>query len=206
MDLATVTMEPEAAKLLYEEYLALGSRTTAEDVAIKASYREIMRGHPLLDIEKAIPAGGHDELGRPLLAFARADEAEIVCRRSGLWIEGSHHSGIGDLSMFPSGTSSWDRVAASRHLDLIAAEFDGWPVMPKDWWALVPTIPAALRPRGDLSRYHIIWEAEWMASSKLRVAPRDPALLRHITGSLYAVLAVWDLTEVERLVLGMRQA
>ena len=36
--------------------------------------------------------------------------------------------------------------------------------------------------------------------------PRDPALLRNITGTLYAVLAVWDLTEVERAVLGMTRA
>lgn len=32
----------------------------------------------------------------------------------------------------------------------------------------------------------------------------DPALLKHIGGDLYAVLATWDLTELERSVLGGR--
>jgi hypothetical protein len=37
-----------------------------------------------------------------------------------------------------------------------------------------------------------------------RVPPRDPALLRHIRGDLWVVLAVWDLTDLERLVLSQR--
>lgn len=45
----------------------------------------------------------------------------------------------------------------------------------------------------------ILWEAEWQA-----VPPKDPALLRHLGGDLYAVVAVWDLTELERAVLGGR--
>jgi hypothetical protein len=36
------------------------------------------------------------------------------------------------------------------------------------------------------------------------IPARDPALLRHIRGDLWAVLAVWDLTELERAVLGQR--
>jgi hypothetical protein len=34
--------------------------------------------------------------------------------------------------------------------------------------------------------------------------PEDPALLKHIGGDLYAVLAVWNLTELERAVLSGR--
>jgi hypothetical protein len=44
----------------------------------------------------------------------------------------------------------------------------------------------------------ILWEAEWQH------VPSDPLLLRHITGPLYAVLASWDLTELERAVLSRR--
>ena len=61
--------------------------------------------------------------------------------------------------------------------------------------ALIPNVPPALRPAHALSNYHLLWEAEW------RVAPGpppgDPALLKHIGGDLYSVLAVWDLTPVE---------
>ncbi len=62
---------------------------------------------------------------------------------------------------------------------------------------MVPLIPPALRPSTDFRNFHILWEAEWQ-----RVAPKDPALLKHVGGHLYAVLATWDLTELERAVLG----
>jgi hypothetical protein len=60
----------------------------------------------------------------------------------------------------------------------------------------VPLIPPRLRPAGDLSNYHILWEANWQAP------PTDPLLLRHLSGPLYAVLACWDLTPIERAVMG----
>lgn len=64
--------------------------------------------------------------------------------------------------------------------------------------AMVPLIPPALRPASDFKNFFILWEAEWQPD----VAPKDPALLKHVGGDLYAVLAVWDLTELERAVLG----
>ena len=64
---------------------------------------------------------------------------------------------------------------------------------------MVPIVPPQLRPHWGLHNYHILWEADWQ-----KVPPRDPALLERIGGDLYAVLAVWDLTELERAVLAMR--
>lgn len=64
----------------------------------------------------------------------------------------------------------------------------------------VPIVPPPLRPRGALWRYHVLFEVEgWEA-----IPPRDPILLRRIRGDLFAVVAVWDLTEVERMVLATR--
>lgn len=37
-----------------------------------------------------------------------------------------------------------------------------------------------------------------------KLPPGDPLLLKHLAGTLYAVLAVWDLTELERAVFGGR--
>lgn len=45
----------------------------------------------------------------------------------------------------------------------------------------------------------MLFEAEWRPEP-----PKDPALLRHIGGDLYSVVAVWDLTELERAVLAGR--
>lgn len=65
----------------------------------------------------------------------------------------------------------------------------------------MPTIPPKLRPkRGQLGLYHLLFEAEWGLDPD---PPVDPALVRHLGGDLYAVLAVWDLTDVERAVLGI---
>lgn len=68
----------------------------------------------------------------------------------------------------------------------------------RDLTAIVPIIPANLRPAKALHRYVILWEADWEA------VPVDPMLLRHLHGDLYVVLAVWDLTPVERAVLNGR--
>jgi hypothetical protein len=56
-----------------------------------------------------------------------------------------------------------------------------------------------LRP-DDLTHYHILWEAEWTFR-----APGDPILLSKINDTMYAVVAQWDLTPLEQLVLESRQ-
>lgn len=79
------------------------------------------------------------------------------------------------------------------------------------WAAQVPIVPLATREKAGLAvnanmrSYAVLWEADdwrWMRDP----APtRDPALLRHVAGDIYAVLATWDLTEIERLVLSGRR-
>jgi hypothetical protein len=64
---------------------------------------------------------------------------------------------------------------------------------------MVPTVPPPLRPSRHLDDYYTLWDANW----KL-VPPEDPALLQHVGGDLYAVVAVWDLTPLERAVLSNR--
>ena len=66
--------------------------------------------------------------------------------------------------------------------------------------AIVPIVPPQFRPAGSLKRYFILWEADW------EEVPRDPMLLRYLGGDLFAVLAVWDLTEIERTVLARTRA
>lgn len=207
MNLTTITEVPvDEARAMYEEYRALGERSTAEDKLITAVYREIARGRQVIDVKAAIREGGHDDLGRPLLAFGRADEPEMECWRGSAYSpdSGRWEPGTGDLVMAPT-VRQWGlpTVSTSRKLEMSPAEVEGWLPLVAHWFAMMPIIPPALRPRGHLSRYHILWEAEWRAKSSLPRAPRDPALLRRITGDLYAVLSVWDLTEVERIVLGM---
>ena len=65
--------------------------------------------------------------------------------------------------------------------------------------AMVPPVPPVHRPVSSLGNYHVLFEAIWE-----QVAPKDPALLKHIGGDLYVVCATWDLTEIERTVLAGR--
>jgi len=65
--------------------------------------------------------------------------------------------------------------------------------------AMVPSIPPSLRPPHSFASYYILWEAVWEP-----IAPRDPMLLRPLGNNLYAVVAVWDLTDLERAVLNAR--
>jgi hypothetical protein len=80
------------------------------------------------------------------------------------------------------------------------ARFDSSARRKTDAETLVPIVPPQLRPKHKIENYHTLWEVE----SWTLVPPRDPMLLRHLGGYLYAVLAVWDLTDLERAVLGTR--
>lgn len=203
MNLTTITMDAETAAAMYEEYRALGTRTTEDDEAIMAGLREIKRGRPLIDLDVAIPAGGCDKLGRPRLAVSRADQLEVQATRRSAYVDGKWVTGMGELRVFPSDRGSWESLAGSLDFRWDADIIEWDQPMTRTWFSLVPPVPPRFRPRGALSRYAILWEAEWSSVSKHAPAPKDPALLRRITGSLYAVLAVWDLTDLERLVLGM---
>jgi hypothetical protein len=70
-------------------------------------------------------------------------------------------------------------------------------------YALVPMIPLDVRPKtGIPENAYILWEVERWADERLDVAPDiDPYLLKHIPGSLYAVIAEWEFTDLERSIL-----
>jgi len=66
--------------------------------------------------------------------------------------------------------------------------------------ALVPTPPLNLRRARGLANYHVLWDAEWT-----RIAPSDPFLLRRIgRADMWLVVAMWELTPVEKAALATR--
>src|SRR5438270_12330041 len=52
---------------------------TAEWEQIEAGYKAAARGLPLIELSKAMAAGGWDEQGRPRFAVARADRKRVRC-------------------------------------------------------------------------------------------------------------------------------
>ena len=73
-------------------------------------------------------------------------------------------------------------------------------------YALVPLVPADVRPSGQLRNYFILWEVEQWSDRRIGAKPDiDPYLLRHLAGDLYVVEAEWDLTELERAIMSGRR-
>lgn len=200
MDLNTITMEKPAARQAFLDYRkAVREGGSAEDEAIMRGYRELARGRQLISLPETIAAGGVDDQGLPRLAVMRADVPWCWVRRSA----------EGAVTFAPS--SSHPQHRAKKGIYRLPA--DTFPAValaevPPEWgwWgsrfrAMVPPIPPTLRPPFKLGNYEILWEATW---EKVPRPPGDPALLRHIGGDLYAVLAIWDLTPLERAVLAGR--
>jgi hypothetical protein len=160
-----------------------------EDRGILRGYNAILKGKKLIELSKVIAAGGADEKHRPRLAIMRADQRECYVRaeRNGGvtfcdkdQFYGRHRN---DLRIgFPEGT-------------LPAWTVGAWSVEAR---GILPLIPPQHRPADDIASYHILWEAAW------HEVPRDPALLKHLGGDLYAVVAIWDLTDLEMAVLSGR--
>lgn len=196
MDLASLDISRDEARAKLAEYeQVLWQDRTAEDEAIAAGYRAAARGLPVISLQRVIAAGGFHASGLPRLAVIGAEATECYARWDGSALvyadRDDHLANRGALV-----------GAHSVRVPVVADDLPG--DYHRQWQrgvSMVPLIPPRHRPKPRRLRHcHILWEVEVWA----RVAPRDPALLRHIRGDLWAVWACWDLTELERLVLTQR--
>lgn len=205
MELATIDMPVEEAQKLFEEYRsAVRERHDAEDEQIMRGYKVLAKGQQVLHLPKTLRAGGVEGLdvkkrwgaGRmvvtlPRLAVARAN-------RTTVWTSGINRDGACTMQTKRDPHVN-NRFDVLRFAD---GTFDSGDPDESSWQprirAVVPNIPPRLRPRTGLGNFHVLFEAEWGLDPQ---PPVDPALLRQIGGDLYAVIATWDLTEIERAVL-----
>jgi hypothetical protein len=162
--------------------------------AIERAYREIASGRVLIRALESIKAAGLDEQGRPKLAIVRADHK---CVQMSIGpSRGTHFQPMA----FRKSRSAWSAghwYTTSHHAINVPDLQCNQHVSAQ---ALVPLIPVHLRPQTAIDAYHILWEADWKA------VPTDPMLLRKIGGDLWIVVAAWDLTEIERVVMASRVA
>ena len=186
MNVHGVAMDPEAAQKAFREYRAafMADRNRI-DGELMRGYKALSEGKTLISLAEAFEATGIDDLGRPKLAIARADEDHIEMRHDS---EGLHFS-----------PDFWNSYISSRERVIDVALFGDIEGSHKQWSAALPFIPPQYRPPNALVNYHLLWEAEWRQRAGSQ--RKDPMLLRHIGGDLFAVVAAWDLTEVEKLVL-----
>jgi hypothetical protein len=195
MDLATLQIGGDEAREKLAEYeKAIRAGRNAEDEAIAAGYRAAARGLPVISLPRTVAAGGFHGNGLPRIAVIGAQATECWARWDGQSIVFADDGERSNRGALVGGHSVRVPLAAEE----LPGDFRrGW----QRGRALVPLIPPRFRPSPRRLRHcHILWEVEvWEM-----VAPRDPALLRHIRGDLWAVLAVWDLSELERMVLSQR--
>lgn len=200
MNVPTITMERAEARERLQAYQhELHRRADDEYLVAAKAYEALADGHPVIQLSIAVEQAGLDETGRPKIAIARADRRQVRFQWFGL------------------------RYQFMR-FDTRLRGYSGGPTLNIElpWrgkransqcygYALVPMIPPEVRTQINLSeipKHFILWEVEgWSDRPLIAEPPRDPLLLRPIHTDLYAVVAHWDLTELERLIMrGRREA
>lgn len=195
MNVETIAMpkaEAVAKIAAYRKFLK--SRANEEYEQALKGYEELAKGTVLVDPFQAIREAGWDDKGRPLLAICRADSKHCWFKWSNDWSK---------LLTFAKSDPGWGSEHRHVHVsvDNMPLRPSGSGIISRDR-AIVPMIPADVYPKrgnGSPKDWYILWEAEWQ-----NVPPKDPLLLKPIGGNLYAVLAAWDLTELERKIIARR--
>ena len=210
MKATTIEIAPEVAQAKLEAYRdALAGRHSKEVeeeyAAAMRGFEELAKGTALVDPFSAIREAGWRADGRPMLAMARADQRQVqwqILRDSRVWNQDERRY------YGPYAPMSWEfrarkdsrsyQRASSLTIQVTNVTVEP-PVFPKHGVAMVPMVPPdVLPPRGcDFSKHYILWEVE----SWDYAPPIDPMLLRPILGDLYAVIAEWNLTQLERTII-----
>lgn len=197
MDVATIEMPIAEAKAALKDYeSALRQRHDDELAEVMVGLKQLVKGNALVKLSDSIRDAGVDDEGMPRLAICRADEK--WCRVDMRGDGSATFRGYKDEG-WQGDVNHSSRLRRVRVAPDSFPRFDGWRHIASERRAVVPLVPPPYRPKFALSNYHVLWEAEWEP-----FPPRDPMLLKRISGDLFAVVAQWDLTDLERAVLGGR--
>jgi hypothetical protein len=185
---ALTQVDREQARELWQKYQTHRAYQSPHDAEIAAIYKRIAQGKTVIRALESIRAAGMNEKGLPKLAIARADTA--LCY--------FHTRGRDEVQF--SNDRWWNhRPRVALKSKTIPMAWPGVTSPPGTHEAQVPLVPVHMRPKRGLANYHILWEAEWT-----KRYPVDPYLLRRFGGDAWLVVAAWDLTDVERAVMGSR--
>jgi hypothetical protein len=197
MQVANIEIDKYEAAELYREYREHRHYSAPVDEEIKSAYRAISRGKMVIRAIESVVQGGLNKQGLPHLALARADQKKVhlLARKNGsaLMSDGDNLYYYQHKGKLPPDTV-FNFPRGSFPFNLAKDEFRTW--------TFLPDIPERHKPKWKLENYHILWEATWD-----KVPTKDPYLLRRIgDADLWLVVAMWDLSEVERAALATRMA
>lgn len=203
MDTIPVVVDRQRALELYREYKKHAHYSRPIDRECQRAYQLLAKGRLIIRALESVRLAGvkttGTDAGFPKLALCRADATS--CK-----VEMLHNGGA---TMHNGGTAPRSRGwrqggGMQQSANVIVFEAGTFPV-PNGYrrWrgeALVPTPPLNLRRARGLANYHVLWDAEWT-----RIAPSDPFLLRRIgRADMWLVVAMWELTPVEKAALATR--
>lgn len=205
MGVTAVAMEQDDADKIYKEYLDITKKRSEKYLHdLKKVYKALKDGKKVIDVYKAFKDTGirEDRDRLPKLAIAQAHLKQVYFHK--------RENGAG---VFTELRNSW--TGRKADVELPITTFPDWRdkngVVPERFWTIeertvttnVPIIPAHLMPTGKLNNYYILWEVdEWSPIATVS----DPFLLRRVNDNTFIVLASWDLTDVEKIVLrGIRE-
>lgn len=191
MQVETITVNRESAHLKWLEYSQMDvSQKTDADWELEKFYDLVSGGAKLLDIEKVFRAGGLHENGLPKLAIAKADKQFCY-----------FHKFFGNGCGF-SGSPRWVIGKTANIVLTNIFDFSGFELRATSSWGsryrtVVPHIPPDIRPlKSYLKDYHILFEVEdWQSYN------RDPLLLKRVNRRFFEVIAEWELSELEAMIL-----
>lgn len=187
--IATQTFEisRECAHEIYRKYRTHRHYSKPVDFEIAKAYQAIAKGQMVVRALASIAAAGLGADGLPKLAIVRADAERC-------WLT-LQRDGRARFAM-----KRWQKPNEVRQfIDLPAGSFAPGTYR-SDQCALAPLIPIDIRPKRGLENYHVVFEAIWRQEP-----PVDPLLVRRIgKGDVWAVVAAWDVGEIERAVLSAR--
>jgi len=209
MELETINVAEEEAreqsrllKKLFKENASIANNQIYRD--LQRAYGHMKHGGKLIDIFEAFKETGQREDGDPKIAICRADASKCYLSKQtdgsaifshlnpGRWGRRESRKTYKEITV-PAGTFVWlnksGNVATYRS-DIKDPEVS--TIMP-----LIPPQILIESVKYNLKNYHVLWEVEdWKTEP-----PVDPILIKKITPNLFAILATWELTDLERAII-----
>jgi hypothetical protein len=192
MNVDTITIPKETAITKVGELKSLKrSQLTEEDEKLLSLYTSISKHNArVISLRAAFRQAGLNDLNQPSVAVAQGDWKTVFFRPLG-WTNSTGGE-------FWHRNLSWRRQNAAGVINIQSGTFQA-PLATNALSTQVPYVPASVRPKYHLRNYHILFEVDAWTVEAMSI---DPFLLKHINGDLYAVVAEWDLTPLEAMLVG----
>lgn len=196
MEVHPITETKKAATEKWHEYAQAAKQNNSKMYSdLRRTYAQLKNGKAIIDIEKVLVSAGVHENFHPKLCITKAMNKKGRC----------HYMEDGTIKFCSH--DEWPRPWTSKPFasDIyLKAAFpkitkDTVPSLPRELKleAPVPIIPPHLIPNKLTDDFYILWEVDqWKP-----IPPVDPYLLRRITKNIFVIVAGWNLTKVEQLVM-----